>query len=240
MIRNLVLTVIFSATAVQAEVFSGVEFPNGAVSFADKVVSYTAGANVSAPYNSPENIIGKPDYISGGVPEHVALGDGGEIIVQFTDNSLTASGDDSDDLWVFEIGAKLEPTAIYVSEDGNAWVYVGETTGGVGGVDIDKFVGSGVELGVKYSYVKIIDLLPTQSGAPWAGADIDAVGVISSDVGVCGDISYTPASYNQISGKLTIPYVVSEGKCYELELNAESLNELKFIENYSKSSISQK
>jgi len=100
--------------------------------------------------------------------------------LKFSDNSLTTSWDNSDDLWIFEIGSAIEPTSVDISTNGANWINVGNTSGGTYGIDIDAYLSSGVVLGERYSYVKLTDLLPHQSGSPYEGADIDAVGAISS------------------------------------------------------------
>jgi hypothetical protein len=53
-----------SATAAQAEVIGGVEFPQGPISFADAVVSYTLNpASIpSAPHQGADNALGAPNY----------------------------------------------------------------------------------------------------------------------------------------------------------------------------------
>jgi len=164
-----------------AETFGGIEFPAGSQSFADEYISYTQGSdNVSGDYNNPLKALGIPDFSDAQDTGYVSLGDTGEIVLKFTDNSLTTSGDSELDLWIFEIGGSIEPTDVHISTDGNTWVYVGSTEGGTRGIDIDAFTQNGVVLGEKYSYVKLIDLLPSQSSSPWEGADIDAVGAISS------------------------------------------------------------
>jgi len=209
---------LFSATSF-GEDFGGVTFPGGVTSFADKIVSYTQGSNVSAPYNNSGNVLGVPDYVSGGEPEYTSLGDQGELVVQFTNNSLTTSGNSDFDLWIFEIGTKLEPTEIFISKDGSNWISVGATTGGTGGIDIDAYINQGVVLGESYQFAKVVDLLPVQSGSPWAGADIDAIGAISSTHGPCGDQNtLEPASYDKQSGDLIIHDLVIEDKCYSLQL----------------------
>ncbi len=161
-----------------ADLIGGVEFPDGAVSFADSVVSYNPGPGVSSPHNNPTAALGVPD--TGGPGTYVSLGWGGSIILRFLDNSLTTSGDNALDLWVFEIGAAVEPTAVDISTNGADWVSVGNVSGSTAGVDIDAFIGSGVILGEQYSFVRLTDLNQQLSGSPFAGADIDAVGAISS------------------------------------------------------------
>ena len=57
----------------------GIEFPDGAISFADEVESYTAGANVSGQWLLSDSSLGVPDY--DGTNGAVSLGIGGELIV---------------------------------------------------------------------------------------------------------------------------------------------------------------
>jgi hypothetical protein len=160
-----------------AELISGVDFPDGAVSFADAVVSYSPTPNVSSDHNDPTDALGIPDYM--GDTNYVSLGHEGEIVLQFTDNSLTTSGNASEDLWIFEIGGAVENMEVYIGMNTIDWIFLGEVLGQPTGIDIDPI--SGVTLGAQYSYVKIVDGGdPYSSGFPYEGADIDAVGAISS------------------------------------------------------------
>lgn len=165
-------------TPATATIYGGVDFPQGATSFADEVIYYQPTADVLSPHDNPAAALGIPDYASDS--NYVSLGDEGILILKFTDNSLTTSWDNSPDLWIFEIGAAIEPTSVYISTNGIDWISVGNTSGGKYGIDIDAYLPSGVIPGSKYSYVKLIDLLPHQSGSPFEGADIDAIGAISS------------------------------------------------------------
>ena len=83
-----------------------VEFPGGVSYFADAVVSYNVGTGgVTDPYKITSSALGAPDY--DGVVSHagyVSLGSGGSIVLQFTNNSLTGSGNSNLDLWIFEVG----------------------------------------------------------------------------------------------------------------------------------------
>lgn len=171
--------------------YRGVEFPEGEISFADAVVSYTPGDNAGVYLGyppDPSGALGVPDFefyidpygwpipTAGGI---VWLGDQGELVLEFTDNSLTTSGDNAYDLWVFEIGWD-EPIAVSISTDGINWIDVGVAAGLTAGIDIDAYIGSGVISGEQYSFVKLTDLLPSTTPYPIGGADIDAVGAISS------------------------------------------------------------
>ena len=161
-----------------AEIYGGVDFPDGAISFADEWIFYQPTTDVHSPHNDPSAALGIPDYHSDS--NYVSLGDEGVLILKFSDNSLTTSWDNSNDLWIFEIGSAIEPTSVDISTNGTNWINVGNTSGGTYGIDIDAYLSSGVVLGERYSYVKLTDLLPHQSGSPYEGADIDAVGAISS------------------------------------------------------------
>jgi hypothetical protein len=213
------LMLAIMATSAQAELIEGIEFPDGNKSFADAVVSYAPGAGVKSPYNQATLALSRPDNVEGGAPEFVSLGNQGQLVLRFSDNALTTSGNSNHDLWVFEIGAEIEATDVYISQDGYSWIYVGSTAGGTRGIDIDAYVGQGVTLGARYSFVKLVDLLPNQSGSPYAGADIDAVGAISSTQPVCGLPSeMIAASYEPSTGRLKIPFLMADGQCYEMEL----------------------
>ena len=161
-----------------AAIYGGIDFPDGAVSFADEWIFYNPTTDVLAPHNDPSAALGIPDYPPSS--NYVSLGDEGILVLKFTDNSLTTSWDNSFDLWIFEVGSAIEPTSVNISTNGSNWINVGTTDGGTSGIDIDAYLSSGVVLGERYSYVKLTDLLPHQSGSPCEGADIDAVGAISS------------------------------------------------------------
>jgi hypothetical protein len=159
----------------RAVLIGGVEFPSGASSLADTVVSYdpviVGGQPVAAARNS-SNSLGVP---GGG---SVSLGDGGSITLRFTDNSLTGSGNAALDLWIFEIGPDVEDTFVEISKDGTSWSSVGKVFGATSGIDIDAF---GFNTSDFFSYVRLTDdpNEGDQSGTT-VGADIDAVGAISS------------------------------------------------------------
>ncbi len=162
-----------------AVVYHGVDFRGGASSFADEVVSYNPTTGVSG-HDNPSMALGIPDYTNN--TNYVSLGDQGTLVLKFTNNALTTSGNNYNDLWIFEVGNKIESTDVYISKDGINWIYVGYTTNSTSGIDIDAYIGSeGVVLGAQYSYVKLVDRLPHESDSPSAGADIDAVGAISSN-----------------------------------------------------------
>ncbi|HEY4125595.1 MAG TPA: PEP-CTERM sorting domain-containing protein [Rhizomicrobium sp.] len=165
---------LLGAVPANATVYGGVDFPQGAISFADQVVEYDVanGGSFDTLYQVPGNAIGAPDDAS------ATLGSGGTIILKFTDNFLTGNGTSSNDLWIFEIGPDVESTFVWLSKDGSTWLTVGEIQGSTRGIDIDSF-GYGVD--DQFAYVKLTDD-PNQgdTGGQSPGADIDSVGAIST------------------------------------------------------------
>jgi len=171
--------------ASQAALIGGVEFPQGAVSFADAVESYAVGGGgVTAPHQGAGNALNVPNYAgvngcaSQATCSFVSLGDGGSIVVRFLDNLLTGSGTNTLDLWIFEVGPDIEDTFVEVSKDGLTFFSVGKVTGATAGVDLDAF---GYGIGDQFAYVRLTDDTNAdgQTGQT-AGADIDAVGAIST------------------------------------------------------------
>jgi len=178
-----IVNIAFAAT--YSFKIDGVDVEIDTTSFADSVVSFTAGANTESPYNDPSYALGIPNN-DNSVPLNpyiaVSLGDGGELILEFTDNAFTTSGDDTVDLWVFEVGVNIEGTEVSISKDGIDWIVIGNIGGSTYGVDIDAYLGSGVELWEQYYFVKLKDLNSGLSASPYAGADIDAVAAISNEI----------------------------------------------------------
>lgn len=174
-----------------AVLIGGVDFPDGQISFADSVVSFLAGGDASdllPRTQNSNNALGSPDYDATNTCDvnntkqcdYVTLGDGGEIVLQFLDNVLTGSGDANFDLWIFEVGPDVEDTFVEVSDDGMNWTSVGKVAGATAGIDIDAF---GFSTQSALRFVKLIDdpNEGQQSGqGPFVGADIDAVGAIST------------------------------------------------------------
>ena len=118
----------------------------------------------------------------------VSLGRKGSLTVEFTENVLTGSGDDSLDLWIFEIGAIAEKISVEISTDNKIWHDIGiadrkdkQHDFGVG-IDIDlplkeKKVDA---YNILFPYVRVTDTGDNKYGSFKAGADIDAIAAISS------------------------------------------------------------
>lgn len=164
--------------------YGGVEFPQGGSSFADEVIAYSiVGGGVLAPHADATKALGIPDYANDDGYVSLGASAGGYLILKFSDNSLTTSGNSDNDLWVFEIGGAVEPTQVFISQNGVSWIDLGLIQGSTRGIDIDNFTAAGVQIGAQYSYVKLVEVDPSgapDSGSPFSGADIDAVGAISS------------------------------------------------------------
>lgn len=179
----LALLVLFGSAAARAEVFGGINFPQGAISFADEVVSFdplfAGGPRGTHPnLQDPATAVGVPDWDVGALTGAVNIGHGGRIVLGFTDNVLTGSGDDTPDLHIFEIGADVEATFVEISKDGVTWHSVGAVGGATSSIDID-FYGFGPQ--DQFRYVRITDDRQQGNDDPEAiGAEIDAVGAIST------------------------------------------------------------
>ncbi len=127
------------------------------------------------------NALGAPNFSGSGEPlvneGVVSLGRGGQIVLEFTDNLLTGSGDANPDLVVFEVGDS-EEVLVEVSADGNRYTAVGRASAASPTIDIDAF---GFRANSRISFVRLTDV--SNQGATTGnsvGADIDAVGALSS------------------------------------------------------------
>lgn len=149
--------------------------------------------NVAAPFNNPKTALKIPNSTDDKHPflplnkrNDVSLGIGGSITLQFKDNLLTASGDNKFDLWIFEAGETTETVMVEISKDGVNWYFVGKTNQEESGLDIDQF---GWKSDDFFAYVRLTDdpfqgqhsgIWNERQWIGWGGADIDAVGAISS------------------------------------------------------------
>lgn len=149
-----------------------VHFPMGALSFADTVVSFSMGrpAPQSQPARRQSNALGEP------VNSSLSLGCGGRLTLSFDDNALVDVP--GPDLYVFEIGPKVESTWLEMSTDGQNWTDVGAIEGATAEVDIS---GKGAP-GTVYRYVRLTDRNQNCKAGRYSGADIDAVGAIGSAI----------------------------------------------------------
>lgn len=150
-----------------------VVFPQGEISFADKVVSVERGTSPATNKIAlvADSTLGIPDYKTN-TATYLSLGKNGSVTVEFTDNYLVDI--EGPDLWIFEIGPMVESTKVAISKDGNTWIDVGTVRGGTSGIDIRSFV----RPGDRFSFVRVTD--NNNSSGEYGGADIDAIGAIGS------------------------------------------------------------
>jgi len=146
--------------------------------YADSVIEYSPGSGVGDQHSYANQALGVPDWGRDNNEKFVSLGVNGSLTLKFEHRALVASGDSGADLWVHEVGLD-EPVRVEISEFGSRWVDVGSTRKSFSGIDIDAYIGRGVEPMASYRYVRLVDL-SNRTKAPNAGADIDAVALLSS------------------------------------------------------------
>jgi outer membrane protein OmpA-like peptidoglycan-associated protein len=165
-----------------------VVFPLGDASFADEVVSFDLGkpAPSDQRWANPKVALGAPDYnprrTDPARPSDLVLGCAGTLVIRFNDNALVDVP--GPDLYVFEVGPRIEGVRLAISPDGITWTEAGNVSGGTAEVDIAKVA----RPGDRYRYVRITDLKSGCSGN-YPGADIDAVGAIGSAFQISLDAS---------------------------------------------------
>lgn len=160
-----------AVTSSRSTCVRGVCCPQGGSCFADRVQSFVPGPSASSHQRVPENALGVPGQ------DAISLTDQGVLVLEFVDNTLSASGDDRKDLHVFEIGPWVEPMTIDISADGLSWVNLGTLKGQPTSIDIDAV--EGVELGERYRFVRITDPTGGDRGGVHSGADIAGVAALS-------------------------------------------------------------
>ena len=178
---------IESGVDLGVEIFQGVTFEHGGISFADAVDpnDVTLGLDADFEFTDVNAALGSPDGTGRGPePENgettLSLGTGGRVVFQFVDNLLTGNDSPTPDLVVFETGAS-ESVSVEISRDGVNYYAVGVASGLSPYIDIDA---AGYDSSDRFGFVRLTDLAtpfdePTPSFGP-AGADIDAVGALST------------------------------------------------------------
>lgn len=174
---------------VPAATFAGDFYATGTIAFADSVVSYlaTAGGGPApvAGLQTPAAALGVPNYSGIGEPlpnqGAVSLGRGGRLTVQFTNNILTGSNDARPDLAIYEVGTS-ELVKVEVSVDGTTYTNVGTASFNNRFIDLDAY---GFNALSQIFYVRVTDE-PNDGpiSGDSVGADIDAIGALSSKPGL--------------------------------------------------------
>lgn len=179
----LIITFTLIAFA-QATTYSGVTFPHGDRSFADRVVTYVAASCADGGYDDPRAALGPPDC--GGDGCHacqgcdtcaVALGfrlseidDRGKLVLEFVDNTLVDV--EGDDLFIYITNGKA--CRVEISANGGHFIPVGTVTGYPGKINISPFVTPGEE----FRFVRLSDVPADEDKSPCPGPSIDAVGAM--------------------------------------------------------------
>ena len=185
----LCLSATVAAGVCRAETYGDTAFPGGAASFADRVVDFALGDGVGRTFKDPASVIGPPDYARrtgafalgdpGTRPDNLPDTEFGWITIEFTDNALTTSGDGAPDLYVFEVGQRVEAFTVEISLDNQHFLTIGTVRGQPTKIDIDGV--PGVLAGGRYRFVRVTDATGgPASPRPVAGPDIDAIGAITS------------------------------------------------------------
>jgi hypothetical protein len=168
----------------EATTYSGVTFPHGDRSFADRVVTYVAASCADGGYDDPRAALGPPDC--GGDGCHacqgcdtcaVALGfrlseidDRGKLVLEFVDNTLVDV--EGDDLFIYITNGKA--CRVEISANGSHFIPVGTVTGYPGKINISPFVTPGEE----FRFVRLSDVPADEDKSPCPGPSIDAVGAM--------------------------------------------------------------
>ena len=175
---------------------NGCSICSDGISFADTLLEYLSGCPLSDP--EPSGALGVSDGtgVPYDEPQLVFLGQGGFIKLGFTNNLVTNSGDNQQDLWVFEVGPAVESSDLAlrpydaftetqlqlfgiadVNLDG--YYEVGNISGATSGLDIDLVV-PGYSAGqLKFDAIEIRDVIDGNCNGGTPGADIDAVCALS-------------------------------------------------------------
>ncbi|MCK4356338.1 hypothetical protein KAW44_04575, partial [Candidatus Bipolaricaulota bacterium] len=168
----------------EATTYSGVTFPHGDRSFADRVVSYVAASCVDGGYDDPSAALGPPDCGGDGCRAcqgcdtcAVALGfrlseidDRGKLVLEFVDNTLVDV--EGDDLFIYITNWKA--CRVEISTNGSHFIPVGTVTGYPGKINISPFVRPGEE----FRFVRLSDVPADEDKSACPGPSIDAVGAM--------------------------------------------------------------
>lgn len=180
------ITMVSSLALAESATYSGVTFPLGDRSFADRVVSYRAASCVRASFANPRAALGPPDCDGDGCRAcygcdtcAVALGyrlseldDRGYLTLEFVDNLLLDVP--GNDLFVYITNGKR--CQVEISSNGINFIFVGEVSGYPEGIDISPFVSNQEE----FHFVRLRDVPRDEDRSSCPGPSIDAVGAMGS------------------------------------------------------------
>jgi len=203
-IVGLAVLAITAVLTAEPATYYGVTFQHGDRAFADRVVEYVVASCVRDAYDDPEEALGPPDAtpcgcsLCGGVvpasptqPSNqvglkacagcdtnaVALGfrlsdldPRGYLIVEFIDNVLV-DGPGAD---LFIYITNDHPARVEISEDGMNFLYVGQTVGYPGAIDIAPYAGADD----RFRFVRLSDVPADEEHSECGGPSIDAIGAM--------------------------------------------------------------
>jgi hypothetical protein len=166
----------------------------GDAAFADRVVDYLAASCVRDAYDDPEEALGPPDAYCDGCQacdgcdtNAVSLGfrlsvidNRGYLVLEFVDNVLVdVAGAD-----LFVYNTNQNPARVEISTDGYSYIFVGETVGYPGAIDIGPYVNATDA----FRYVRLSDVPSDEDHSDCPGPSIDAVGAMGrTEVVITGE-----------------------------------------------------
>ncbi len=166
------------------------------LSFADVTLAFTPNPNCIPNNPNMDAALGVPDYYNS-ASQHVTLGEGGSLKLQFTNNIMSNSGNDNKkDLWVFEVGPAVEGSTIELrpanaytlnvlitagieDADDDGFFDIGSIGGSTAGLDIDVVIPGHPAGTLFFDAIDITDIPGNCTGGT-PGADIDAVCALTS------------------------------------------------------------
>lgn len=174
--------------------YFGVTFPLGDAAFADRVADYLVASCVRDAFDDPEEALGPPDAYcdgcegcSGCDTNAVSLGfrlsvidNRGYLVLEFVDNVLVDV--EGPDLFVYN--TNQNPARVEISTDGFSYIFVGETVGYPGSIDIGPYVNATDT----FRFVRLSDVPSDEDHSNCPGPSIDAVGAMGrSEVVITGE-----------------------------------------------------
>ncbi|MEL6637326.1 MAG: gliding motility-associated C-terminal domain-containing protein [Bacteroidota bacterium] len=186
---------------------------NDGLSFADSVLAY----NPTCPGNTntnPQAALGVADFAATG--QDVSLGEGGSLVLAFTNNIVVNSGTPDPDIWIFEVGPQIEPSSVELrpangitearllgvglaDADGDGFFEFGNIAGATAALDLDAVATGFAFAELKFDAIKIVDLADRPCSGNTPGADIDAVCALSSIT--CTTVSFASEAIQICAGE---------------------------------------
>jgi OOP family OmpA-OmpF porin len=204
--------------------------PREEIFFADSVIHYDPGAlgentgdEPQPPYQKPTSALGLPDYDPDDDSGYVSLGNGGILVLQFTDNLLIDGP--GPDLRIYGKDSLFEDILVWVSQDGTIFHPVGKATQENPSLDIAPYV----EPGTSFPYIKLRDDPNNgDENDPALGADIDAVSTIHSALQIvipADQIFHNEsARFQPEAPQLLLPIIekIDQYGCHQVSINAHT------------------